>query len=278
MSVRVPLLFSASVFCMLVACGQNETLEEDVVDENEVVSSLQGLFQTDAADTARFRPGYLYRIDISKANAGKRYGTIYIVTDECGQQSPDGSCDRKWVDTHAKSLDRRWNDLKVSTRKKTIAISYEVEDASGEYVEKTHSWSYRAVPNGLTLTATNPGARPFDVKRLPPKKVDDSVKAAFTQWMEQDVENDTSVIDEAPSVRIEDLPLEAQRSVHFYDVEWPDYGTDARKITVAGKKYYSLSQQNDGGGKYIFFTLDGVELGEFGGSESGEWGFSWDER
>jgi hypothetical protein len=280
MNLRMPFAIGVSVFALaLTGCGESGSAseEDDAVDESEVVSSLQGYFQTDAAPTARFRPGYLYRIDISKANAGKRYATIYVVTDACGQQSADGTCDRKWVDTNAKSLDRRWNDLTVSTRKKKISISYEVEE-NGDYVEKKHEWTYKASASGLTLTSTASNSYPFDVKRMPSKKIDAGIKTAFNSWFENELADDSSILDDAPSVRTQDLPLEAQRCVHYYDVEWSDYGTDARKIKVGGKYYYSLSQQNDGGGKYVFFSLDGLEIGEYGGSESGEWDLEFDER
>lgn len=273
------LLSSSLLAVALAACGGSSGTAADppeAIDESEVVSGLQGSFQTDAPANAKMRPGYLYRLDISKPSNGKRYATVYVVSDLCGKQSADGSCERSWIDESAESLDKYWNDLGVSTAKKTLAMTYETEDAHGETTEVSRKWAYKLVPNGIELTEAKAGARAFDVKRLPAHKVDAAIKAAFSSWMEHVLDNDTSEIDRGPTVATASLPLAARRSIYMYKRQW-SYDTDVRKIKVGGKDYYSLSQQNDGGGAYVFFTLAGDELGQFGGSESGEWDFDWNE-
>ncbi len=260
----------------LTACGSEGAAPPEADQgESEMRAELDGRFETDAPPTGRFWPGFLYGIEMYQG-ADKRpnapvWSTALVVSDKCGRSG----CDRAFLDRDPESLDRFGGDMKVSSARRTLSMTYEKPGDDGDLVPVKRTWTYELLPGGgLSLREERPGGgAAFTLKRLPPRQVDAAVKAAFESYSEEG-----GSFDEGPRVRNKSLPLAAQREVHYYDMEWPDYPTTTTRLSIGGKDYYSLSQMNDGGGSYIFFTLDGEALGELGGSESGEWDFEWYEH
>jgi hypothetical protein len=261
----------------LAACGSDDAASAK--GEDDIRATLDGRFETDAPSNGRFWPGFLYGIEIyqgrDKRPDADGWSVVLVVSDKCGKDAPDHGCDRAFLDRDPDSLDRYGSDLRVATAQKTFSVAYEKPSNEGDPIEVKRSWTYQATPDGgLSLREQRPGGgAAFTLKRLPPHKVDAAVKAAFQSYADDD-----GSFDDGPVVRNKNLPIAAQREVHYYDQEWSDYGTTTKRLTIGGNDYYALSQMNDGGGKYIFFTLDGDGLGEFGGSESGEWDFEWYEH
>lgn len=254
--------------------------EESENDESAITRALsEGKYQSVLTSSARLRPGYLYRIDIGKKYLGHQYATVYLVSDLCGKQRADKTCDKSFIETNPNSLDKHWNDITIQTAKKTMTFSYEKADPEEGFVTQELSWTYKAAPSG-GISLTPKGSRSsFTMAKMPAlKKISATLKKDFEKWMDEDLQGDTSGIDSAPSVSLESLPLEAKRIVHYFDVEFSgEYATEAFRIKVKGTSYYALSQGSDGGGYYHFFTMAGAYLGSYGGSESGEWDFDWNE-
>ena len=257
-----------------------ETEEESDADESALTKGLAaGKFQSQLTSASRLKPGYLYRIDIGKKQGDYQYATVYLVSDLCAKQRADKTCDKSFIEKNPKSLNRYWNDIHVSTATKSFTFDYEKPDAREGFITQTLSWSYKGTTsNKLSLTPKG-ATSGFAMSRMPAlPRIDANVKKTFETWMDE-LQGDTSTdVDDAPAVRIEDLPLEAQRIAHYFDAEYSgDYATDAHKITVKGTQYYALNQGSDGGGHIHFFTLRGAYLGDYGGSESSAWDFTWNE-
>ncbi|MFO0662847.1 MAG: hypothetical protein U0174_02795 [Polyangiaceae bacterium] len=254
------------------------TEEEGDTDESAITKGLtEGKYRSDVSASARLRPGYLYRIEISKRSYSNQYATVYLVSAECGKQRADKTCDRNFIESNPKSLDKHWNNIKVQTSKKTFSFDYEKPSPDG-FETQTLTWSYKSAPRGgLTLTPKG-SSTSFTMSKAPAlPKIAESVKKNFETWMEE-IQGDTSEIDSGTPVDLDALPLEAKRIAYYFDQEYSgDYSQTATKINVKGTSYYALSQGTDGGGYYYFFTMAGAYVASYGGSESGEWDFDWNE-
>ncbi len=243
--------------------------EEADASEDEATLAIDGDYVTTASSTARFRAGYLYELVIEKPSYGGRWSTLYTVSDECSKQRADKTCDRAFVESNPKSLQRTSDRLTL--RSGVIRTGRDFINAEGELDYAPLVWKYETTKTGLKLTPKDSNVSfTVDKKVKNVAKIDSKVKADLDAWY-ADPNEGFDAMHALPEPSLKSAPLSVQREYYFFaSFDHEDYAA-LYLLELKGNQYFIVNEEIEGNGSYEFFDKKGDYLGSLSGTESSAW-------